>query len=202
MKSGLVLEGGAMRGMYSAGVTDILMENSVKFDAAIGVSAGAAFGCNYKSNQPGRAVRYNMKYCRDPRYVSLFSLVKTGDLYGADFCYNELPLKLDPFDRQSFRCNPMEFYVVCTDAVTGKAVYHKCADGDYIDMQWIRASASMPVVSRLVPLDGRLLSDGGAADLIPVKWFSSIGYEHCVVILTQPLGYRKPAVSKPMLLLM
>ena len=108
-KIGLVLEGGAMRGMFSAGVTDVLMENKIEFDGAIGVSAGATFGCNYKSKQPGRAIRYNKRFCKDWRYSSFKSLIKTGDYYGADFCYNELPNKLDIYDVKTYRENPMPF---------------------------------------------------------------------------------------------
>ena len=110
-KRGLVLEGGAMRGMFTCGVIDVLMENGIRFDGAIGISAGAVFGCNYKSGQIGRAIRYNKTYCKDPRYCSYRSLIKTGDLYGADFCYRELPDELDIFDRETFRNDPMEFYI-------------------------------------------------------------------------------------------
>ena len=98
MKTGLVMEGGAMRGMFSCGVIDVLLEEDLRFDAAAGISAGACFGCNFKSGQIGRAVRYNKRYSRDPRYCSLRSLLTTGDLYGADFCYRELPDELDRFD--------------------------------------------------------------------------------------------------------
>lgn len=115
MKTGMVLEGGAMRGLYTAGVLDVLMENGIYTDGAVGVSAGAAFGCNYKSRQIGRSLRYNCKYCRDPRYISLLSLIRTGDLYNAQFCYYEIPEKLDPFDTAAFAASPMEFYVVATD---------------------------------------------------------------------------------------
>ena len=123
MKTGLVMEGGAMRGMFTAGVTAVFMDNGIEFDGAIGVSAGACFGCNFKSKQIGRAIRYNMKYCNDKRYCSLWSLIKTGDLYGADFCYREVPEKLDIFDNKAYNENPMEFYVVATDVLTGKAMY-------------------------------------------------------------------------------
>ena len=102
MKTGLIMEGGAMRGMFTCGVMDVLMENGITFDGAAGISAGACFGCNYKSGQAGRPIRYNMKYCRDPRYCSFRSLFRTGNLYGADFCYRELPEVLDPFDREAF----------------------------------------------------------------------------------------------------
>ena len=132
---------------------DVMMEQDIIFDGAVGVSAGAVFGCNYKSRQPGRVIRYNKRYCRDPRYVSIRSLLKTGDLYGESFCYHELPDRLDPFDAAAYRKNPMEFYVVCTDALTGEAVYHRCDRGDARDLQWMRASASMPMVSKLVELD-------------------------------------------------
>ena len=122
-KTGLVLEGGAMRGLFSAGVLDVMMENGIEFDAAMGVSAGAVFGCNFKSGQIGRSIRYNMRFCDDPRYCSLESLRKTGDLYGVQFCYDEIPNKLDPFDRESYRSNPMPFYAVCTNVETGKAIH-------------------------------------------------------------------------------
>ena len=191
MKTGLVLEGGAQRGMFTAGALDVMMERGVNFDGLIGVSAGACFGCNFKSHQPERAMRYNLKYIRDPRYCSLQSLIKTGDLYGADFCYREIPLRLDPFDSETFRKSPVEFYVVCTDVHSGEAVYQKLDKGDEEDMDWIRASASMPMVSRVVHVGGRDLLDGGAADSIPLRWFQSIGYEKNVVILTQPRNFVK-----------
>ena len=191
MKTGLILEGGAMRGLFTAGVMDVLMENGVRFDGAIGVSAGAAFGCNYKSRQIGRVLRYNTRFCRDERYCGLGSLLKTGDIYNAAFCYGEVPLKLDPFDFQAYDANPMEFYVVCTDIETGEAVYHRCGGWEDHGFDWIRASASMPLVSRIVEIDGRKLLDGGIADSIPAAYFSSIGYERNVAVLTQPQGYRK-----------
>ncbi|MBR6701270.1 MAG: patatin family protein [Firmicutes bacterium] len=191
MKTGLILEGGAMRGLFSAGVTDVFMENGIDFDGLIGVSAGAAFGCNYKSRQPGRTIRYNINYSKDPRYCSFRSLIKTGDLYGADFCYRELPEKLDIFDNDAFETNPMEFHVVCTDVNTGKGVYKKFEVSDNNFYEWIRASASMPLASKIVHVDGYSLLDGGIADSIPLKHFESIGFSKNVVILTQPEGYVK-----------
>ena len=200
MKTGLIMEGGAMRGMFTAGVIDVLMEAGVCFDGAIGVSAGAVFGCNYKSRQIGRVIRYNKTYCQDPRYVSFRSLLRTGDIYGEEFCYHELPDRLDPFDVKTYEENPIDFYVVCTDVETGKPVYHNCLKGDAEDIQWMRASASMPALSRFVNLDGHMLSDGGTADSIPVRFFESIGYERNVVILTQPEGYvKKPNQLLPLL---
>lgn len=191
MKKGLVLEGGAMRGMFTAGVTDVMMENGIEFDGLVGVSAGACFGCNYKSRQIGRAARYNIRYCRDPRYSGFKVLLRTGDIYGADFCYREIPEKLDPFDEAAFEENPMEFYVVCTDVETGEAVYHKMDHCRGSEIEWMRASASMPGVSRIVQVDGRRLLDGGIADSIPLRFFENLGYDKNVVVLTQPLDYVK-----------
>lgn len=191
MKSGLILEGGAMRGMFTAGVLDILMEHDVVFDGVIGVSAGAVFGCNYKSRQIGRTIRYNAKYCNDPRYCSIRSLLKTGDLYGNQFCYHEIPEKLDIFDTKAFEQNPVEFYVVCTDIDTGKPVYHKIDRMNDTEMDWLRASASMPLVSKPVEVDGKRLLDGGITDAIPLRYFENIGFIRNVVILTQPAGYAK-----------
>ena len=191
MKTGLILEGGAMRGLFTAGVLDVLMENKIAFDGVIGVSAGAAFGCNFKSGQIGRAVRYNVRFCRDKRYCGLGSLLKTGDIFNTDFCYGEVPLKLDPFDFDAFEKDPTDFYVVCTDVETGQALCHRYTGWDDHGFDWIRASASMPLVSRMVEIEGRKLLDGGIADSIPASCFESMGYTRNVVILTRPEGYRK-----------
>lgn len=195
MKKGLVLEGGAMRGLFTAGILDVMMENNIEFDGIVGVSAGAAFGCNYKSRQPGRAIRYNTRFCKDKRYCSWRSFLKTGDLFGAEFCYHEIPNKLDIFDRETFDSSPTEFYVVCTDIETGKPVYRRCRKADEPTLDWIRASASMPVVSRIVELEGRKLLDGGITDSIPLRFMEKNGYERNIVILTQPRGYIKPPAS-------
>ena len=191
MKRGLVLEGGAMRGLFTAGVLDVLMERGVRFDGMIGVSAGACFGCNYKSGQIGRVIRYNKRFARDPRYCSWTSLLKTGDLFGGDFCYRELPMVLDVFDAAAFAANPMEFHIVVTDCATGKAVYKRLDAADETAFRWIQASASMPIVSRPVAIDGREYLDGGLSDGIPLRYFEGIGYERNLVITTRPHGYRK-----------
>ena len=199
MKTGLVLEGGAMRGMYTAGVLDVLMEKGIQADGVVGVSAGAVFGCNYISPQIGRTLRYTTKYCRDPRYGDFRSLVRSGDIYEEKFCYHELPDKLDPFDWETYKSSPVEFYVVCTDVDTGRAVYHRCT-GEREDLRWMQASASMPFVSRIVEINGRQLLDGGISDSIPVNWFRSIGYEKNLVVLTRPKGFRKkPPRGLPLL---
>ena len=191
MKTGLIMEGGAMRGMFTAGVLDVLMENGLVTDGAIGVSAGAVFGCNYKSHQIGRVIRYNTEYCNDKRYASFKNLVKTGNLYSEQFCYHEVPEKLDPFDEAAFAASPMDFFVVCTDVKTGEPIYHKCRKGDAEDVLWMEASASMPLAAKIVKIGHYGLLDGGMADSIPVRFFESIGYKRNLIILTQPKGYTK-----------
>ncbi len=191
MKRGLVLEGGAMRGMFTAGVLDVMMEREVRYDGIVGVSAGAVFGCNYKSHQPGRVLRYNLRFCKDPRYCSLRSFLKTGNLYGTEFCYRTIPDQLDVFDAETYRKDPMDFYVVAADVETGKAVYHNCLDGGAEDLQWIRASASMPLAAQPVEIQGRRYLDGGMADSIPLRQAEKLGFAKNVVVLTQPMGFVK-----------
>ena len=150
MKTGLIMEGGAMRGMFTAGVLDVLMENGLVTDGAIGVSAGAVFGCNYKSHQIGRTIRYNTTYCKDKRYASFRNLLRTGNLYSENFCYHEVPEKLDPFDDKAFRESPMDYFVVCTDVRTGDPIYHKCRTGDAEDV--LCPSRINPVFIRVILL--------------------------------------------------
>ena len=191
MKSGLVLEGGGLRGMFTSGVIDALLEEDVHFDGMIGVSAGALFGCNFKSKQKGRALRYNIQLKKDPRYMGLRSLFKTGDIVGADFSYHVVPFDIDPFDGEVFRDNPMDFWLVATDIETGAPVYHQMTEFNHYELEWMRASASMPAVSRPVKIDGLTLLDGGMTDAIPLKEFQRKGYGRNVVVLTQPRDYFK-----------
>ncbi len=189
--NGLVLEGGAMRGMFTCGVLDVFMENNISFDGAVGISAGACFGCNIKSKQPQRALRYNLKYGTDPRYMSVRSLLKTGDLYGAKFCYHTIPKDLDPLDFDTFKNNPMKFYAGATDVETGKIVFHEFTDMNDTDIEWMRASASMPLVSRIVEVGKYKLLDGGITASVPLAFMQKLGYEKNVVVMTQPEGYIK-----------
>lgn len=191
MKTGLVLEGGGMRGLFTAGVIDVLMENGIQFDGAVGVSAGAAFGCNYKTRQIGRAIRYNKRFANDRRYASWWSLFTTGNYFNADFAYHYLPNKLDVVDFDTFRNNPMEFWAVATNVGSGKAVYRQLKVLDYEELEFVRASASMPLMSKIVQLNGQRLLDGGVADSIPLDFFQRQGYKCNVVVLTQPMGYQK-----------
>ena len=191
MKKGLVLEGGAMRGLWTAGVTDVMMEHDVRPDSLIGVSAGAAFGCNYKSRQIGRAIRYNTRFANDSRYSGMKSLLTSGDYFNAQFGYHVVPYEYDIFDTATFEQNPMTFTIVCTDVETGQAVYHDMTHVDYDELEWLRASASMPLASKVVHVQGRKLLDGGVSDSIPLEYFERQGIRRNVVILTQPLGYQK-----------
>ena len=191
MKKGLILEGGAMRGLFTAGILDVFMENKIEFDGLIGVSAGAVFGCNYKSGQIGRTLRYNLKYCRDRRYCSFWNIIRYGDMYPKKFCYHDIPEVLDVFDKDAFNSNPMKFYVVATDVESGKPVY-KCFDrteGEYLE--FMRASASMPFISRVVKAYGYKMLDGGISDSIPLEFFEKEGYDRNIVITTREKGYVK-----------
>lgn len=191
MNTGLVLEGGGLRALFTAGVTDVMLEHGIRFDGIVGVSAGATFGCNYKSEQAGRALRYNLTFKDDPRYMGLRCLLSTGDLVGADFSYHTLPNELDLFDHETYNANPAEFHVVATDVLTGEPVYHRIDAMDDEGLEWLRASASMPLVSRPVAVGGRQLLDGGISDSIPLRYFQQQGFGRNVVILTQPKGFFK-----------
>ncbi len=200
---GVVLEGGGFRGMYTAGVLDVWMEEGITATATVGVSAGATFGCNFKSLQVGRTLRYNVRYCADPRYASVRNLLRTGDLFSRDFAYGELPWKLDVFDSATFAAHPMRFTVVATDINTGTPVYHDLDQGGVEDVEWIRASASIPALARPVHLNGLELLDGGVSDSIPFAWMRAQGYDRCVVVRTQDATYRKePNSLMPLLRLL
>lgn len=200
-KVGLVLEGGGMRGMYTSGVLDVLLEEKIFADAVIGVSAGAVFGCSYMSEQHGRGIRYNLKYIKDDRYVSAKSWLKTGNIFNAQFCYDELPNKLDVYDYDKFQENAAKipFYVCCTNVENGEPEYIRCTDFRK-EMDYMRASASLPLVSQIVYKGGKKLLDGGTGDSIPVDFFRSIGYKKNIVVLTRPSGYVKHPSSTAKLL--
>ena len=198
MKVGLVLEGGAMRGMYTAGVLDSFMDHGVDADGIVGVSAGACFGCNLFSGQRGRVLRYNQRFAGDPRNVSIRSLITTGDIVNREFAYYVVPTKYDVFDEAAFEAHGGEYWVVVTNVETGEAEYmqmhHLLAD-----IEMMRASASMPFCSKFVPIDGRNYLDGGIADSIPVMRALEMGYDKVIVVLTQPLSYRKKPMNKAMI---
>lgn len=194
MKTGLVLEGGGVRGIYVAGVLDVFLERGITFDGVIGTSAGAIHGCSYLSNQKGRSIRYYKNYCADPRFMSLRSWLTTGDVVGVEFCYHELPDKLDVYDHEAFLGCGVPFYATCTNVETGKPEYLRITDMK-AQIDCLRASASLPFFSRLVEIDGKKYLDGGCADSVPIQAFREMGYQRNVVVLTQPRDYIKKPMS-------
>lgn len=194
-RSGLVLEGGGMRGIYTAGVLDVFMEQGIRFDGVIGVSAGAIHGCSYVSGQKGRSIRYYKQYCRDKRFISYRNLLRTGEMVGTQFCYHEIPEKLEPYDFDGFHRSGMEFYVTCSNVETGKAEYLRIRDmRGQVDA--MRASASLPCISRIVEWEGKKLLDGGCTDSVPYLAFHRMGFGKLVVVLTRHKGYvKKPEKS-------
>lgn len=190
MKIGLVLEGGAMRGMFSAGVLDIFLDEQLHFDGIIGVSAGALFGVNLLSKQRGRALRYNLRFLNDPRYMGWRSLLTSGDIVNKNFAYYQVPFQYDPFDNETFKQSPSDFYATVTNLETGLAEYLKI-DDVFAQMEALRASASMPFVSKIVEVDGQKYLDGAIADSIPVRQAQAMGFDKIVVVLTRPQDYRK-----------
>ena len=190
MKVGLVLEGGAMRGMYTAGVIDAFLDNGVHVDGIVGVSAGACFGCNLFSGQRGRVLRYNTRFMGDPRNVSLWSLITTGDLINRRFAYYVIPTQYDVFDEEAFEASGGEYWVVVTNVETGKPEYIRMHNL-LRDIEAMRASASMPFVSRMVEYEGKRYLDGGISDSIPVRAAMELGYDKLIVVLTRPADYVK-----------
>lgn len=191
MKTGLVLEGGAQRAIYTAGVLDVFMENGITFDGVIGVSAGAIHGCSFVSRQHRRSIDYTLAYAGDKNYMSWYSFLTTGNMVNEEFCYHTLPEKLFPFDHKTFEANNADFYAVCSNLQTGQAEYVKCAKMDKTGLAYLRASASMPFVSRISEIGGKKYLDGGICDSIPLRAFQKMGYERCVVVQTRAAGYKK-----------
>lgn len=199
MKVGLLLEGGAMRGLYTAGVIDYFMENNIEFDGIIGVSAGALFGMNLKSKQKGRVLRYNQKYLNDKRYMGIHSLLTTGNIMNENFCFNKIVNELDPVDFDTFKNSKEDFWVVVTNINTGMAEYKKLDDlKNKEQLEYIRASGSMPFVSKPVMVKGEKYLDGGTSDSIPIEKIMEMEYDKIVVVLTRPIEYRKKPANKVM----
>lgn len=190
MKSGLILEGGGMRGSYTCGVLDAFLDNDIEVNAVIGVSAGACHGCSYVSKQRGRAFRITETFQHDKRYMGLRSLVTSGDLFNAKFVYHTIPEQLDRYDFDAFNKSKTKLYAVCTNVESGEAEYFRLIHMEQ-DVEYVRASASLPLVSRIVELDGKKLLDGGISDSIPLRKFQSMGYDKNIVVLTQCKEYRK-----------
>ncbi|HDR1022866.1 TPA: patatin family protein [Pasteurella multocida] len=190
MKVGLVLEGGAMRAMFTAGVLDVFLDENIPIDGIVAVSAGVLFGVNLPSKQRGRAIRYNKKYLNDKRYMGLHSLLTTGNIVNKDFAFYEVPFTLDPFDIDTFMASNIDFYATLTNVRTGEAEYFKLGNA-FEEMEVLRATSAMPFVSKMVGINGQSYLDGGIADSIPLKKCQELGYDKIIVVLTRPLDYRK-----------
>ena len=189
-KTGLVLEGGGLRGIFTAGVLDFFLEKNIEFDSCIGVSAGACHACSYLAKQYKRAFNVSVDYLDDKRYCSFYSLIKTGDLFGVDFVYDEIPNKLNPIDNEAFKKNKTKFQVVITNCETGEAEYPEVKDFDK-DTIYVRASSSLPLLARMVEINGNVYLDGGVSDSIPIRKSIENGNKKNVVILTRDKSYRK-----------
>ena len=193
-KTALVLEGGAMRGMYSAAVLDVLMEEGIKVDAIYATSAGVLFGVNYISGQRGRAIRYNKRFSRDKRYMGIYSLVTSGNVINKDFAFYEVPFTLDVFDDEAYMNSEVKMVATVTNVHSGGVEYIE-VKSVLKQMEVLRAASAMPFVSQMVELDGQLYLDGGLSDSIPLKKCQADGYERIIVVETRPKGYRKSKSS-------
>ena len=191
MKIGLVLEGGGMRGLFSAGVLDALLElKELSVNGIVGVSSGALFGVNYVSKQKERAVRYNKKYADDKRYMGLHSWITTGNAVNKDFAFYELPYKLDVFDNETFKKAKTDFYVVMTNVESGKPEYVLIEDA-FAQMEYLRATSALPFASKIIEINGKKHLDGGISDSIPIDFCESLGYDKIIAVLTRPEGTYK-----------
>lgn len=193
-KTGLVLEGGGMRGVYTSGVHEYLLDQGIHYHYVVGVSAGASNSCTYVARQKGRGRRVNLDYLKDWRYMSLRSLLFKGSYFGLDFLFDDIPNRLDIFDYETFYSAPGIFRIGATNCVTGQADFfdkHELTVG----LKHIKASCSLPLLSPIVEISGTPYLDGGVAEPIPVRKALADGCDHVVVVLTQPPGYRKAATG-------
>ncbi len=195
MKVGLVLEGGGLRGLYTAGVLDTFLRNNIKIDCIIGVSAGALFGVNYYSNQIGRALTYNKKYAKDLRYMSIPSLILTGNFINKKFAFYKMSNKLVPFDNKTYKKNCKNFFAVVTNVKTGEAEY-MAIDDPLEQMEILRATSAIPLLSKMVKIGKNKYLDGGVADSIPIEAMEKLDYDKIIVVETQPKNFVKEPVSK------
>lgn len=191
-QAGLVLEGGGMKGVYTAGVLDFFLDKGIEFSSVYGVSAGACHMCSYLSKQRGRAFAVNVDYLDSSDYCSMKSLLTTGDLFNVDMCYHKIPEQLNPYDYGAFERYEGRAYSVATNIETGMPEYFRIRDMK-ADIDKIRASASLPLVSRNVMIQGKPYLDGGISDAIPLQKSIIDGNMRNVVIMTKEEGYvREP----------
>ena len=191
MKVGLVLEGGGMRALFTAGVLDALLDiKELDIDGIVGVSAGALFGVNYVSGQKERAIRYNKKYARDKRYMGFYSWITTGNAVNEEFAFYEIPFKLDVFDQEKFKQSKIDFYVVMTNVESGKPEYVLIKDV-FKQMEYLRATSALPFASKIIEINGKKYLDGGISDSIPIDYCEGLGYDKIIVVLTRPENTHK-----------
>ncbi len=197
--AGLVLEGGGMKGVYTAGVLDFFLDKELLFKNIYGVSAGACVMSSYVSRQRGRAYEVMVDYLKDKHYMGAYSLLTTGDIFNATMNFSLVPRYLNPFDFEAFNGFEGNAYAVVTNIDSGEAEYIKISDMQ-AQSEYIRASSSLPLVSRNVCIDGKLYLDGGIADSIPLKQSIKDGNHKNVVVMTKPAGYvRKPEKNLPLI---
>ena len=188
----LILEGGGLRGIFSAGVLDYLLENNIHFPYVIGTSMGACNGASYVSKQYERSLRIPLNYLDDKRYLSMRNLIREGNLFGMGFIFNEVPYKLDPFDFDTFERSKQTFITVATSCETGEPTYFSKNDLDRMTvLKSLEASTSLPFLSTMKDIDGKTYLDGGIADSIPIKKARQDGFNKQVIVLTRPLEYLK-----------
>ena len=191
MKVGLVLEGGGMRALFTAGVLDALLDiKELDIDGIVGVSAGALFGVNYVSGQKERAIRYNKKYARDKRYMGFYSWITTGNAVNEEFAFYEIPFKLDVFDQEKFKQSKIDFYVVMTNVESGKPEYVLIKDV-FKQMEYLRATSALPFASKIIEINGKKYLDGGISDSIPIDYCEGLGYDKIILVLTRPKNTHK-----------
>ncbi len=199
-QAGLVLEGGGMKGVYTAGVLDLFLDKGLEFSSVYGVSAGACNMCSYISKQRGRALDVNIDYLDSKRYCSVESMLLSGDLFNVNTCYNLIPNYLNPIDKETFAKYEGKAYSVVTNLRTGRPEYLRMKDA-VKDIDKVRASSSLPLVSRTVTINGKPYLDGGLSDSIPIQKSIRDGNRKNVIVMTKEVGYRRKPIDSGQLAL-
>lgn len=197
IKAALVLEGGALRGMYTSGVLDTFLKNNMEFECVAGVSAGALNAMSYISKQPGRSAKINLEYCDDPRYIGRKAFIKNKGIIGYDYLFGDISENKVPFDYKSFENTNQRFIIVTTNCEKAETEYLEKSNCNDL-FKAAQASSSMPLASAMVEINNNHYLDGAVTTSIPVKWALEHGYEKVVVVLTRDKTYRKPMLSNKM----
>ena len=194
IKAALVLEGGALRGMYTSGVLDTFLKNNMEFECVAGVSAGALNAMSYISKQPGRSAKINLEYCDDPRYIGRKAFIKNKGIIGYDYLFGDISENKVPFDYKAFENTSQRFIIVATNCEKAETEYLEKSNCNDL-FKAVQASSSMPLASAMVEINNNHYLDGAVTTSIPVKWALEQGYEKVVVVLTRDKTYRKPMLS-------